>query len=409
VVHQAGRDAVLAGHANAVQVELIALQERVGAGAETRTGGADSAARQDDGRVGRVVEVRVEVRLAVILFIGVRNTIPAHAQVQGQFRTYLPVVLSVERRGLVVPVAFVLERRFLVLTGVAQQEIGEVVAGVLSVESEAALSQAEYVLDLLVDGPACAELELVTAFGPGKIVADLVVVGLIRPRHAVHIVGRTRRTTQEDGGDAVQGVDRKQFGDIPAGRLRIYRARQRQNEDAVAVVVEGDFIEYRGTHGIDGVDHAAVGGVAEGVGGCRNVVAAPHRGPVSLQDRLVHPMAEDPELVGEVMVDADNLLADIGRRIVAAGERGAAGWRRENAGLQQKLGVGGKQRSGDLVTGERLKDRVVSRIDLTGSRAWIGRAEGLAGCGELTGELRGDLVRTRRMRTGADVATVRAG
>jgi len=50
-------------------------------------------------------------------------------------------------------------------------------------------------------------------------------------------------------------------------------------------------------------------------------------------------MAEEPELVVEVMIDADNFLADVGRRIIAAGERGAAGWRGENAGLQQELGV----------------------------------------------------------------------
>jgi hypothetical protein len=51
-------------------------------------------------------------------------------------------------------------------------------------------------------------------------------------------------------------------------------------------------------------------------------------------------VAEDPELVVEVMIDADNFLADIGRRIVAAGERGAAGGSRENAGLQRSWAFG---------------------------------------------------------------------
>src|ERR1035438_4015148 len=128
--------------------------------------------------------------------------------------------------------------------------------------------------------------------------------------------------------------------------------------------------------------------------GRRNVVATPHGGSIGLRDCLVHPVAEDPELIVEVMIDADDLFAHVGRRIVAAGKRGAAGGSRENAGLQQELGVRIQQRSGNLVAGERPKDgwgaalRVYSAV----SRCCIRRAEALTGCRELSSNLRGDLV-----------------
>ena len=63
-------------------------------------------------------------------------------------------------------------------------------------------------------------------------------------------------------------------------------------------------------------------------------------------------MAEEPELVREVMVDADDLLANIVRNVSAPDELVSGSGSREDAGLQQGLGVRVQQRTGDRVVVE---------------------------------------------------------
>ena len=72
----------------------------------------------------------------------------------------------------------VLYREFLIALGVAEQEVGEVVAGEGAVKVEATLGLTEQILRLLVERPAKAEFQLVRALGPRQVVAELIVVGL---------------------------------------------------------------------------------------------------------------------------------------------------------------------------------------------------------------------------------------
>jgi len=72
-----------------------------------------------------------------------------------------------------------LDRRFAVANGVgvAEQIIGKVVPGIEAIEDKLALSHLKPILDLLVEHPAAADLELVPSPGPGNIIPKLVVVG----------------------------------------------------------------------------------------------------------------------------------------------------------------------------------------------------------------------------------------
>ena len=86
----------------------------------------------------------------------------------------------------------VLDGKLLITGGGAKQEISEAisrvegrtiscVALIITLEGEGALGRSEKVLNLLVEGPAPAEFELVRAFRPGDVIANLVVVGLVDP------------------------------------------------------------------------------------------------------------------------------------------------------------------------------------------------------------------------------------
>src|SRR5205807_9372579 len=89
--------------------------------------------------------------------------------------------------GMVWPRAMVLDGKLLISGGGAKQEIGEAisrVALIITLEGECALGRSEKVLNLLVEGPAPAEFELVRAFRPGDVIANLIVVGLVDPRPA---------------------------------------------------------------------------------------------------------------------------------------------------------------------------------------------------------------------------------
>ena len=112
IVHQTLGDSALAGDANAIQIERIASENRVRAGAEAWASGTDRAIGQDDRRIGGIVEVGIEVAHAVVGFIGVRHTIPPQAEVQGQAPRGTPVVLYIGGPGNVVPEAAILNTKF---------------------------------------------------------------------------------------------------------------------------------------------------------------------------------------------------------------------------------------------------------------------------------------------------------
>ena len=62
--------------------------------------------------VREVVEIWIEVRHLVAGFVGVRNSVPAQAEVQGQAVIDAPVVLEIEVPGDVVPVTGFLQGVF---------------------------------------------------------------------------------------------------------------------------------------------------------------------------------------------------------------------------------------------------------------------------------------------------------
>src|SRR5438309_1916559 len=95
-----------------------------------------------------------------------------------------PVVLYVSCPGDVVPFAAVLNSKLRIALGITEQVICKVVAGEGAVKAVCTLGRPEQVLDLFVNRPASSHLELVRTFGPGDIVADLVIVCLVLPRPA---------------------------------------------------------------------------------------------------------------------------------------------------------------------------------------------------------------------------------
>ncbi len=97
----------------------------------------------------------------------------------------------------------VLYREFLVLFGVAEQEVSEVVAGERAVKGVAALSLTEQVLDLLIESPTAAELDLMSTLGQRDVIADLVVIGFVVPRPAGNFKFGAGRAGQVDVRDAV--------------------------------------------------------------------------------------------------------------------------------------------------------------------------------------------------------------
>ena len=95
---------------------------------------------------------------------------------------HAPVVLNVSSPRNVVPQAAVLHGQFVVTFRVAEEEICEVIAGECTVEIERTLRCTEEILHFFVQCPACTNLDLVRPFGPGYVVAELIVIRLIVPR-----------------------------------------------------------------------------------------------------------------------------------------------------------------------------------------------------------------------------------
>jgi len=83
------------------------------------------------------------------------------------------------------------------------------------------------------------------------------------------------------------------------------------------------------------MDHTAVRRITHGVPDGGNVVAAPLRGGKALCNLLGDKVAEDRKLGAELMVNTNQLFADVGCRSSAAKELCATCRSRENACIQE--------------------------------------------------------------------------
>src|SRR6185437_3607382 len=102
------------------------------------------------------------------------------------------------------------------------------------------------------------------------------------------------------------------------------------------------FVENCRANGGSRVDHIAIGWIVEGVSNRRQVVTAPLRRVVALRNLLGDEVPKNGEFLGEVMIDANDLLLQVGRAVGTSDERSRAGsridascGRREHAGTQQ--------------------------------------------------------------------------
>src|SRR6476646_10142970 len=132
-----------------------------------------------------------------------RYAIPPQPKIQGKPLGGAPVVLNICGPGNVVPLTAVLNRKLVIGIGVTQKEIREVNPGVGIVEGERPLSCAEEILDLLVDRPAAAHLELMRSLAPGDVIANLVVVRFVVPGPTSSGVVRAGTATQFNFRDTI--------------------------------------------------------------------------------------------------------------------------------------------------------------------------------------------------------------
>jgi hypothetical protein len=92
-----------------------------------------------------------------------------------------------------------LNRILVVGLAITEQVICEVISRVGTVKVEPTLRVLEPILHLLVESPTAAHLRLVTALGPGNVIANLIAVRNVVPWRPVRCVLRTGATVQVDG------------------------------------------------------------------------------------------------------------------------------------------------------------------------------------------------------------------
>ena len=112
--------------------------------------------------------------------------------------------------------------------------------------------------------------------------------------------------------------------------------------NAVAVVVEGGFVDQSRANCVSRVDNRAVGRITEGIADCGNVGAAPLADRVTLRDLLGNVMSEDGEFVSEVVVDANDFFPQVRRSTRAAEELVSCRGFRENACVRKSRRHSGK-------------------------------------------------------------------
>ena len=331
----------------------------------------------------------------MIGLVGVRHPVPAQSEVQSEPVGGAPVVLNVGAVGDVIPLTGDLHRILGIILGVAEQEVGKVIARVEAVEAEVTLGVGEGVLPLAVKRPAKPKLQLMRALGPGNVIADLVIVRFVIPRRPVGGVVGSRAATEINRRNAgVHVRSRKQPVEGEGGGSCDDAVRN--DMDAVAVVVESNLVEQGGTDHVRGMHDGAIGGISENIADRGDVIAAPLSGSVGLRDLLGNPVTEDRELVTEGVIDAGNLFPHGGGRIGAA--------RKLRLSRSISAVVGREDTCGQ----QRLRVRVqqVGRNRV----AREGRSRNQAVSGE-PGQLRGRQLGSRRNldEGGAQISAVGAG
>src|ERR1700733_1156648 len=217
-----------------------------------------------------------------------------------------PVVLNIGCWRNIVPVSSRFDGILVVRLRVAEQKVGIIQPagdgsrsrtsswrGERTVKTKAALGFCKIVLRLFVERPTEAKLKLVCSFGPGKVVANLVVIRGIVPRRPVGRIEASRAPGQMNVRDAIEGIRSVKYAIRTfrkAGRRREYALRQEGNP--IAIIVEGNLVEQRWADYIGGVYNRAVGGIAKRVENSGDIVAAPLRGSVSLDSLVGNPVAE---------------------------------------------------------------------------------------------------------------------
>src|SRR6185437_5213503 len=254
--------------------------------------------RVKGGCVRRVVQIWIEVGGQVVCFIGMRQTVPTQSEVQGQAMGCAPVVLNVSAIGIIIPLAVDLCTVLTVSRSKTEQIICEVIAGKPAVKAEASLCGGEGILTLFVDSPTAAELDLMSALGPGNIITDLIIVRFIEPGIRVCGVVSSSAAGEIDTRDAIQVVGTGE--QTVKGEARRSRNQALRNDmDAVAVVVECSFIQQRRADHIRGMNHSAIAGVIEHIADARLVITAPLGGSVSLGSLFRNPVTKHGELIVE--------------------------------------------------------------------------------------------------------------
>src|SRR5277367_4992492 len=169
---------------------------------------------------------------------------------------------------------------------------------------------------------------------------------------------RSRAPGQVDVGDTIHVVrtgEEPGIRRVVTGGQRQARqpgARNRNDVNAVAVVVERGFVHQSRADGVGGVDNAAIGGIVESVPYGWHVGAAPLADRIALRDLLGDKVSEDRKPAREIMIDAKDFFPQIRRSSSTAEEFVIRGWRRENPSAYQRRGVAVNHARRNRVAGE---------------------------------------------------------
>ena len=149
---------------------------------------------------------------------------------------------------------------------------------------------------------------------------ELVGVGLVLPGNPVRLIVRAGAAAERNRRNTIEFVRAGEYAvEREAGWRRI--DADRGNVDAVAVVVERDFVQQAWVDDrACSAPRALYEGLPKRVADRGNVVTAPHRGAESLRNLFRDPVSEDGVLAVEFVIDAHDLFTNIGRR--AAGYPG---------------------------------------------------------------------------------------
>jgi len=124
--------------------------------------------------------------------------------------------------------------------------------------------------------------------------------------------------------------------------------------DAVAVIVEGNFVEQCWADRVGGVNNGAVGRIPKSVSDGWHVCAVPLADGVTLRNLLGDKVTEHGKLACEIMVDTDDLFLQIGWGCRGGIERVSRRRCRKNTSSEQCLSIAAQQRCWNLVARKRL-------------------------------------------------------